>query len=87
MALQQDPEKLESLESDTKISSDYDKSYSEHHEKPGPASYDPIIDRYSEDEVKKIVRKVDLRLIPLCGLMYCVSLLDRTNLSNAAIAG
>ena len=30
---------------------------------------------------------VDSRLIPICGLMYCVSLLDRTNLSNAAIAG
>ena len=87
MALQNDPEKLEFVEIDKKVSSDYDKSYSEHHEKPGPASYDPIIDRYTDDEVRKIVRKVDLRLIPLCGLMYCVSLLDRTNLSNAAIAG
>jgi hypothetical protein len=87
MALQQDPEKLEFVESDTKISSDYDKNYSEHRENPGPVGYDPIIDRYSEAEVKKIVRKVDLRLIPLCGLMYCVSLLDRTNLSNASIAG
>ncbi|KAL8909680.1 MAG: hypothetical protein Q9171_004951 [Xanthocarpia ochracea] len=87
MALRQDPEKLDyPAGSDTKASSDYDKTYLQHHEESGPG-YDPIIDRYSEAEVKRIIRRVDLRLIPLCGLMYCVSLLDRTNLSNAAIAG
>ncbi|KAL8683495.1 MAG: hypothetical protein Q9186_000535 [Xanthomendoza sp. 1 TL-2023] len=92
MALPQDPEKHDFLAvGDTKASSDYDKSYpappAEHHDQSVPGCYDPIIDRYTEDEIKRIVRKVDLRLIPLCGLMYCVSLLDRTNLSNAAIAG
>ena len=88
MALQHDPEKLDFVaKSDTNVSSDYDNKYPERHDKLGPESYDPIIDRYTEEEVKKIVRRVDLRLIPLCGLMYCVSLLDRTNLSNAAIAG
>lgn len=88
MALGQDPEKLDFVaEHDTKASSDYDKNYPEHHDSNGPASYDPIIDRYTAEEIRKIVRKVDIRLIPLCGLMYCVSLLDRTNLSNAAIAG
>lgn len=89
MALRQDPEKLDIVNtgSDTKASSDYDKGYPEHHGKSVPGSYDPIIDRYTAAEVKKIIRRVDLRLLPLCGLMYCVSLLDRTNLSNAAIAG
>ena len=48
---------------------------------------DPIFERFSEAEIKRVIRKVDLRLIPICGLMYCVSLLDRTNLSNANIAG
>lgn len=48
---------------------------------------DDIDSRWSLDEQKRILRKVDFRLIPICGLMYCVSLLDRTNLSNAAIAG
>ena len=84
------PEKVEYVAgSDTNASSDYDKSYAEHRgvDKSAPGSYDPIIDRYTEEEVKKVIRKVDRRLIPLCGLMYCVSLLDRTNLSNAAIAG
>ncbi|KAI4191827.1 MAG: hypothetical protein LQ348_003403 [Seirophora lacunosa] len=95
MALRQDPEKLHFEGfvpgTDTKASSDYDKNYpehSEHHDNAtGPASYDPIIDRFTDAEIKRVVRKIDMRLIPLCGLMYCVSLLDRTNLSNAAIAG
>ena len=88
MALRQDPEKLEYIaEHDIKASSDYDKRYPEHDDITGTRSYDPIIDRYTAEEIKKVVRKVDLRLVPLCGLMYCVSLLDRTNLSNAAIAG
>ncbi|KAL8902138.1 MAG: hypothetical protein Q9207_004857 [Kuettlingeria erythrocarpa] len=96
MALQHDPEKLQSVAGgDEKIPYDYDKAYPQHLEGSDPASpgrsdhgnYDPILDRYTEAEIKKVVRKVDIRLIPLCGLMYCVSLLDRTNLSNAAIAG
>ncbi|KAL9006062.1 MAG: hypothetical protein Q9188_001189 [Gyalolechia gomerana] len=91
MALRRDPEKQAQLDfgaaSDPKVSPDYDKSYSKHHDESGPGRYDPIIDRYTEAEIRRVVRKVDFRLIPLCGLMYCVSLLDRTNLSNAAIAG
>ncbi|KAL8765837.1 MAG: hypothetical protein Q9209_007196 [Squamulea sp. 1 TL-2023] len=92
MALQQDPEKLDYVaDSDTKASSDDDKSYPARtahlQDQSIPRDHDPIIDRYTEAEIKSIVRRVDLRLVPICGLMYCVSLLDRTNLSNAAIAG
>ena len=46
-----------------------------------------ILEGWSHHEQEKLVRRVDLRLIPICGLLYCVSLLDRTNLSNAVIAG
>ena len=42
---------------------------------------------YSYAEQRKIIHKVDRRLVSLCGVMYCVSLMDRTNLSAAAIAG
>jgi len=42
---------------------------------------------FTEKERKKIMRKVDWRLVPICGVMYCISLLDRTNLSAANIAG
>jgi hypothetical protein len=52
-----------------------------------PSNEDEVLSRWSLDDQRRILRKVDVRLIPICGLMYCVSLLDRTNLSNAAIAG
>ncbi|KAL1799157.1 hypothetical protein ACET3X_003194 [Alternaria dauci] len=48
---------------------------------------DAAITRYTPEEQKKIVRKVDLRLIPTLGCMYCVSLMDRTNLGVAMVAG
>ncbi|KAJ5385392.1 Major facilitator superfamily domain general substrate transporter [Penicillium concentricum] len=36
---------------------------------------------------KKILRRIDLRLVTMTGLAYCISLMDRTNLSMAAVAG
>lgn len=48
---------------------------------------DAAINRFSPEEQKKIIRKVDLRLIPTLGFMYCVSLMDRTNLGVAMVAG
>ena len=41
----------------------------------------------SEQEKRAIVRRVDIRLITTIGFMYCVSLMDRTNLGAANIAG
>lgn len=38
---------------------------------------DAILDSFSESEAKRIVRHVDLRLLPTLALMYCVSLIDR----------
>ena len=42
---------------------------------------------YPLAEQRKIIRRVDRRLVVMCGVMYCISLMDRTNLSAAAIAG
>lgn len=42
---------------------------------------------YSPTEQRKIIHKVDRRLISTCGVLYCISLMDRTNLSAAALAG
>jgi len=42
---------------------------------------------FSEAEQKAIIRRVDYRLVITIGLMYCVSLMDRTNLGAANIAG
>ena len=52
-----------------------------------PTNDGQILESWSLYEQKKLMRRVDLRLVPICGIMYCVSLLDRTNLSNATIAG
>ncbi|KAF2753132.1 major facilitator superfamily transporter [Pseudovirgaria hyperparasitica] len=42
---------------------------------------------FSPQEQRSIVRRVDRRLVSTVGLMYCISLMDRTNLSAANIAG
>lgn len=46
-----------------------------------------IIDSFTPQEQRKIVRRVDVRLVLVLGALYAVSLMDRTNLGNAVIAG
>ena len=36
------------------------------------------IDVFTPAEQKKIIRRIDFRLVPTLGFMYCVSLMDRT---------
>lgn len=50
-------------------------------------SNDIIINSFSEPEKRRITRKVDYRLVTTLGILYCASLMDRTNLGSAAIAG
>lgn len=42
---------------------------------------------FTPEEQRKIISKIDRRLVVTVGLMYCVSLMDRTNLGSANIAG
>jgi hypothetical protein len=42
---------------------------------------------FTPQEQKAIVRRVDLRLVVTLGCLYCISLLDRTNLGAASVAG
>ncbi|CAO1620656.1 unnamed protein product [Sympodiomycopsis kandeliae] len=42
---------------------------------------------YSNEEERKLVRKVDLVLLPTLTLLYLLSFLDRSNIGNAKIAG
>ena len=42
---------------------------------------------FTAAEQKKIVRRVDFRLAFTLGCLYCISLLDRTNLGAASVAG
>lgn len=42
---------------------------------------------FTPEEQRKIIHRVDRRLVVTVGVLYCISLMDRTNLSAAAIAG
>ncbi|KAJ5480515.1 hypothetical protein N7530_006024 [Penicillium desertorum] len=48
---------------------------------------DARINAFTPAEQKKIMRRVDRRLVPIVGFLYCISLLDRNNLGVANIAG
>jgi hypothetical protein len=50
-------------------------------------SNDELIHVFSEAEQKSIIRRIDLRLIPPLGTLYCFSLMDMTNLESAVTAG
>lgn len=42
---------------------------------------------FSPEEQRRIMWRLDRRLVSVLGIMYCVSLMDRTNLASAIIAG
>ncbi|RMZ79651.1 hypothetical protein DV738_g3136, partial [Chaetothyriales sp. CBS 135597] len=55
--------------------------------KDSAAINDERINYFTPEEQKKIIRRIDIRLTLLLGCMYCVSLMDRTNLGIAVVAG
>lgn len=42
---------------------------------------------FTPEEQRQIIRRIDRRLVVTLGVLYCVSLMDRTNLGAAIIAG
>ncbi|KIM43201.1 hypothetical protein M413DRAFT_398146 [Hebeloma cylindrosporum] len=48
---------------------------------------DQTIDDFNTPEDKALLRKIDLRLLPILTLLYLLSFLDRTNIGNAKIVG
>ena len=50
-------------------------------------STDPRITQFSLPQQRKIMHRIDRRLVLTLGAMYRISLMDRTNLSAANIAG
>jgi hypothetical protein len=50
-------------------------------------SNDARIAEFTPEEQGKIIRRVDFRLVTTLGILYCCSLMDRTNLGSANIAG
>lgn len=53
----------------------------------GPSSDGEYECEFSEREQRHIIHRIDRRLVVTVGVLYCISLMDRTNLSAAAIAG
>ncbi|PPQ85045.1 hypothetical protein CVT24_010230 [Panaeolus cyanescens] len=45
------------------------------------------LEDFNTPEDKQLLRKIDLRLIPILTLLYLLSFLDRTNIGNAKIVG
>jgi hypothetical protein len=45
---------------------------------------DPV---FTREEQRRIIHRIDRRLIIMSGFMYMIAILDRSNLGNAAIAG
>ncbi|KAI9871224.1 MAG: hypothetical protein M1830_003172, partial [Pleopsidium flavum] len=50
-------------------------------------SQDAYVEEFTPAEQRRIIHRIDRRLVVTCGFMYCISLMDRTNLSAAIIAG
>ncbi|KAF4850533.1 putative transporter [Colletotrichum siamense] len=46
-----------------------------------------FLDNFPEERKKRVMRKLDWRLVPLLGLLYLISFLDRANIGNAKIEG
>jgi hypothetical protein len=42
---------------------------------------------FDPKSTKRLLRKIDMRLIPFLALLYLLSFLDRTNIGNARLAG
>lgn len=43
--------------------------------------------RYNDEEVRRIRRKIDWRVLPLLTFLYLISFVDRGNIGNAQVAG
>lgn len=46
-----------------------------------------VVNEYDTPEDRKLVRTIDLRLLPILTLLYLLSFLDRSNIGNAKIVG
>ena len=58
------------------------------HGPDGKVESDPrLLAEFDDAVVSKIKRTIDFRLLPVVTIMYAISLMDRTNLGNLAIAG
>ena len=66
---------------------DHEKEIVTHKEDINGSTHNDYECEFTATEQRKIIHRVDRRLVVTVGVLYCISLMDRTNLSAAAIAG
>lgn len=66
---------------------DAEKDIVAHREDLDSSTHEDYESEFTPEEQRKIIHRVDRRLVLTVGVLYCISLMDRTNLSAAAIAG
>jgi len=81
------PDSRHSSTEDVEIAMNDEKHEAMHMEKVESGRNPQVVYEIDEVHQKKVIRKVDLRLLPMLGLMYSISLVDRTNLGLALVAG
>lgn len=71
------------------LEDDLEKKHIDEMERTGSEeeSTDSRLTEFTPAEQKKIIHRVDRRLVTTLGVLYCASLMDRTNLGAANIAG
>jgi hypothetical protein len=85
------------IEKDIGIAEPNDRSSSKDEEKPELANIEDVerqkelvearLSRFTKEEEEAVIRKLDWHLMPLIFVLYSLSVLDRSNLGNAKIAG
>jgi hypothetical protein len=59
-----------------------------HKEVYSPPATDSNVADYAYDQIeeKRLIRKIDWRLLPILGALYSIALIDRTNVSSCLLA-
>lgn len=71
-----------------KVAVNSDESSVDHsNEKIPMSSVDDSEESHSAVNVRKLLTKCDIRLVPILGMLYLVSFFDRSNIANARIFG
>lgn len=52
---------------------------------PERAEYEALLQKFDKARTKKLLRKIDYRLMPILTVLYLVSYMDRTNVGNARL--
>lgn len=49
--------------------------------------YNYLLSKFDTKRQKKLLRKIDWRLLPILSLFYLISFMDRANIGNAKLQG